>query len=163
RSNGLRLETPAGEMVVRSQATDDPTQVANADVILIGVKAWQVPEAARAIRPMIAHSFVVPLQNGVEAPSQLAAALGVEHVLCGLCGTLSWVTGPGRIRSAGGHNFIKFAEMDNRRSEWVEGLCRAFVNARVPVKWPSVIIKTLWAKFLLVTPLGGFCAIPSAP
>ncbi len=43
--------------------------------------------------------FVAPLQNGVEAPSQLAAVLGAEHVLGGLCGTFSWVVGPGRIRS----------------------------------------------------------------
>src|SRR5262245_19155016 len=70
RCNGLRLETPTGETVVRSQATDDPAQVANADLVLIGVKAWQVPEVAQAIRPMIrSHPFVVPLQNGVEAPS----------------------------------------------------------------------------------------------
>ena len=34
------------------------------------------------MRPMIGPAtFVVPLQNGVEAPSQLAAALGTEHVL----------------------------------------------------------------------------------
>jgi 2-dehydropantoate 2-reductase len=82
RSNGLRLETATGEKVVRSQATDDPAQDTNADLVLIGVKAWQVPEAAQSIRPMIrSHSFVVPLQNGVEAPSQLAAAIGGEHVL----------------------------------------------------------------------------------
>src|SRR5262245_16707783 len=84
RRNGLHLETPAGEKIVHSLATDDPTQVTTADVVLIGVKAWQVTEAAQAIRPMIgANTFVVPLQNGVEAPSQLAAALGTEHVVCG--------------------------------------------------------------------------------
>jgi 2-dehydropantoate 2-reductase len=164
RSNGLRLETPTGETVVRCQATDDPAQIAHVDVVLIGVKAWQVPEAAQAIRPMIGpHSVVVPLQNGVEAPSQLAAALGDEHVLCGLCGTLSWVTGPGRIRSAGGHNFIKFGETDNRRSERVERLYRAFVHAGVTVEVPSDIIKTLWDKFLLVTSFGGVGAITRAP
>jgi 2-dehydropantoate 2-reductase len=39
-------------------------------------------------------TFVVPLQNGVEAASQLAAVLGPEHVLGGLCGTFSLVAAP---------------------------------------------------------------------
>ena len=64
------------------------------DVVLLGVKAWQVRDAANAMRPMFgAETFVVPLQNGVEAPAQLAAVLGADHVLGGLCGTFSWVVG----------------------------------------------------------------------
>ncbi len=67
---------------------------------LSGRKGLQVEEAARNMRPMIGPTtFVVPLQNGVEAASQLAAILGQEHVLGGLCGTFSWVAAPGRIRS----------------------------------------------------------------
>src|SRR6266480_1888264 len=90
---GLCVETPAGEIVIRpAKATDDPTQIAPVDVIFIGVKAWQVEEAARDMQPMVGpDTFVVPLQNGVEASSQLAAVLGAKHVLGGLCGTFSWV------------------------------------------------------------------------
>ena len=82
RKHGLCIESPAGEAAFRpTLATDDPTQVDKADVVLVGVKAWQVTQAAEAIRPMIGpETFVVPLQNGVEAPSQLAAALGSEHM-----------------------------------------------------------------------------------
>ena len=32
------------------------------------------------------ETFVLPLQNGLEAPTQLAAVLGNQHVLGGLCG-----------------------------------------------------------------------------
>src|SRR5215831_8788114 len=86
QEHGLCVETPAGEIVIQpAKATDDPVQVAPVDVIFLGVKAWQVEEAARNMRPMIGpQTLVVPLQNGVEAPSQLAVALGAEHVLGGL-------------------------------------------------------------------------------
>ena len=69
QSHGLCVETPAGEIVIQpAEATDDPRQIAPVDVILVGVKAWQVEEAARDMRPMVgAETFVVPLQNGVEA------------------------------------------------------------------------------------------------
>src|SRR5262245_37007589 len=165
RTHGLCVETPAGETVFRPVlAADDPTRVGKADVVLLGVKAWQVTEAAEAIRPMIGPgTFVVPLQNGVEAPSQLAAALGAEHVLGGLCGTFSWVTAPGRIRSVGAGNFIKFAELDNRSSDRVEQLRQVFERAGVNVEIPSDIHKALWEKFLLVTSFGGVGAVTRAP
>ena len=165
RKHGLCVETPAGETVFRPVlATDDPTQIGKADVVLVGVKAWQVMEAAEAIRPIMGpETFVVPLQNGVEAPSQLTAALGAEHVLGGLCGTFSWVTAPGRIRSVGAGNFIKFAELDNRPSDRAEQLRRVFERADVNVEVPSDIHKALWEKFLLVTSFGGVGAVTRAP
>jgi len=165
RKHGLCIESPAGEAAFRpTLATDDPAQVDKADVVLVGVKAWQVTQAAEAIRPMIGpETFVVPLQNGVEAPSQLAAALGSEHVLGGLCGTFSWVTAPGRIRSVGAGNYIKFAELDNRPSDRAEQLRRVFERAGVNAEIPSDIHKALWQKFLLVTSFGGVGAVTRAP
>jgi ketopantoate reductase len=52
--DGLCVETPAGEIVIQpAKATDDPSQVGPVDVVLLGVKAWQVEESARHMRPMI--------------------------------------------------------------------------------------------------------------
>ena len=165
RDRGLILDTPQGETVVRpAQATDDPAEVEAVDVVLVGVKAWQVPEAARAIRPLVGErTFVVPLQNGVEAPGQLAAELGADHVLGGLCGTLSWRTAPGRIRSIGGVHFVKFGELDNRPSERAEKLRQAFARTGVRVEVPADIHAALWEKFLFVVSLGGVGSVTRAP
>jgi 2-dehydropantoate 2-reductase len=165
RTHGLRIETPNGEIVIQPvQATDDPAEVEDVGAVIVGVKAWQVTEAAQAIRVMLGpRTFVVPLQNGVEAPSQLAAILGKEHVLGGLCGTLSWVAGPGRIRSLGAANLIRFGELDNRASERAEQLRQAFVKAGVKAEVPSDIHKALWDKFLLVTSFGGVGALTRVP
>ena len=165
QAHGLCVETAAGEIVVQpAQATDDPMHVSPVDVIFLGVKAWQVEEAAKNMQPMVGpQTLVVPLQNGVEAPSLLAAILGPEHVLAGLCGTISWVVAPGRIRNIGSANFIKFGELDNRRSERAERLRQLFEKAGVKVDIPSDIHKALWEKFLLVTPFGGVGAVSRAP
>jgi 2-dehydropantoate 2-reductase len=148
RANGLRLETSKGDTVIHPvEATDDPATVTGADVVLVGVKAWQVPDAAQALQPLVGRgTSVVPLQNGVEAASQLSTVLGADHVLGGMCGTLSWIAGPGHIRSASDQNFIKFGELDNRRSERVERLHGAFARAAVSVEVPSNIGKALWDK-----------------
>jgi 2-dehydropantoate 2-reductase len=102
------------------------------------------------------------LQNGVEAASELAAVFG-SNTLGGLCGTLSFVAGPGHIRSVGGHNFIKFGELDNKHTERVERLRQCFADAKVAVEVPANIIKALWDKFLMVTPFGGVGAVTRAP
>jgi len=164
RANGLRLETPGGDEFVRAAATDDPGSVGLVDAVIVGVKAWQTKEAGEAIRAMVApHTLVAPLQNGVEAASELSAALGPQNVIGGLCGTLSFVAGPGHIRSIGSQNFIKFGELDNQPSARVENLRRAFAEAGVAVEIPPDIEKALWEKFLMVTTFGGVGAITRAP
>jgi len=165
RQDGLRVDTPGGEIRIHpARADDDPAQVGMVDAVLLGVKAWQVPEAAQAMLPMIGpETFVVPLQNGVEAPAQLAAVLGDKHVLGGLCGTLSRIVGPGHIQSIGDAHFVKFGERDNRPSCRTERLQQAFTRAGVQVEFPSDIHAALWEKFLIVTSFGGVGAVTRAP
>lgn len=161
--HGLRIATPTGEIAIRpAQATDDVADVGPVDAILVGVKAWQVTEAALTLRPMVGpQTCVVPLQN--DAPSQLAAVLGTEHVLGGLCGTFSMVSAPGHIRNIGGASYVKFGEIDNRPSERTEELRRAFEYAGVSFEVPPDIQKAMWDKFLLVVSFGGVGAVTRAP
>lgn len=164
REHGLRVETATGEIIAKSEATDDPTQVGTVDVVLVGVKTWQVVDVARAMRPLMApQTFVIPLQNGVEAAAALATVLGAKHVLGGLCGTISRVISPGHILSLGETNFIKFGELDNRPSERVEQLRQAFERAGVRAEVPSDIQAATWEKFIFVAPYGGIGAVTRAP
>ena len=131
RRDGLYVESILGDFrVTPVKATDDPASVGPVDVVLVGVKAWQVPEAAESMRPMVGpETFVVPLQNGVEAPDQLAAVLGKEHVLGGLCRIICARVAPGRIRHAGMEPYVAFGELDNRPSPRAERLRAAFERA----------------------------------
>ena len=164
--NGLRVDSIKGDFVVQPiHVTDDPKQVGTVDVILVGVKAWQVPEAAQAIRPMAGpQTFVVPLQNGVEAPSQLASTLGHKHVLGGLCGLISYVVEPGHICHAGADPFIKFGELDNHPSERAERLRIAFDGTiGVTAEIPSDIHVAMWQTFMFVTAWSGLGAVTRSP
>jgi 2-dehydropantoate 2-reductase len=138
--------------------------VGRVDVVLLGVKTWQVPAAVDAIRPLLGpETCVVPLQNGVETPALLADALGAKHVVGGLCGAFSFVAGPGHIRHIGGATFIKFGELDNARTERVERLRQAFQRAGVAVEVPADIHVALWEKCILVVPFGSLGAVARAP
>ena len=99
QDRGLKVDSIKGDFVARpSLVTSDPKNVGFVDVIILGVKSWQVVDAAEAMRPMIGpNTFVVPMQNGVEAPGQLASVLGENNVVVGLGGLISYIGGPGHI------------------------------------------------------------------
>ena len=166
RQNGLMVDSIKGDFVVHPiQATDDPTKIDPVDVVLVGVKTWQVPEAAKAMLSLIGpETFVVPLLNGVEAPAQLSKVLGTKHVVGGLCGCISFIAGPGHISHVGADPFVQFGEMDNQLSERVERLHRAFSRTTgVTAKIPHDIQVAIWRKFLLVASWSGIGSITRAP
>jgi 2-dehydropantoate 2-reductase len=165
QTHGLRVESVLGDFVVQPvQATDDPTHVGVVDAVLVGVKAWQVSEVAEAMRPLVGPTTcVVPLQNGVEAPGQLAAVLGASQVVGGLCGLASFVVAPGHIRHAAAEPFVKFGELDNRPSARLDHLRHTFVRAGVTTEIPSDIQRELWMKFLFITPCSGLGALTRSP
>jgi 2-dehydropantoate 2-reductase len=162
---GLRVDSIKGDFVVKPvHVTDDPAEAGKVDVVLVGVKAWQVPEAAEAMRPLVGpETFVLPLQNGLEAPAQLAAVLGDQHVLGGLCGLSTFIVGPGHIRHAGAEPFVRFGELDNRPSDRVKLLQSVFKRAGVIAEIPQNIQVALWMKFLFITGWSGVGAVTRTP
>jgi 2-dehydropantoate 2-reductase len=165
RSSGLHVQSINGDVVLPAvQATDDPAQVGTVDVVLVAVKAWQVPEAAQAIKPLVgAETMVVPLENGVEAPAQLAAAVGAAHVLGGFCWIVSFIAAPGVIHHTGVEPHIAFGEMDNRRTERVERLVEACTRAGIKkVEVPDDIQAALWQKFTFIASMSGMGAVTRA-
>lgn len=156
RERGLRVESAGGDFTVRpAAATDSPAEVGPVDMVLVGVKTWQVAEVARTLGPLLGpETGVVPLLNGVEAPAELAAALGPGPVLGGLCRISAQVVAPGVIRHTAIAPSVAFGELDNRRSARAEALLAAFTRAGVSAAIADDIRLAMWEKFLLITTWG---------
>lgn len=166
RRDGLRVSSILGDFTVApAEATDDPAQTGPVDAVLVGVKAWQVPEAARLMSPLLGpDTLVVPLQNGIEAADQLQAVLGAKPVLGGLCRVLAWLEGPGQVRHAGLTPTIAFGELDGSDSLRVERLREVFRRTRgVTVETPRDIKTALWGKLMFIASVGGVGAATRAP
>jgi len=165
RANGLKVESQSGDFVVfPAKGTDDVNDVGDVDLVVIGVKAWQVPEAARAVRPLVGPiTTVLPLQNGVDAVSQLVDEMGPEKVIGGLCRIVSFVVAPGHIRHAGFTPSIVIGERDNQRTERIVRIEQVFRHAGLEIAIAPDIQVALWTKFLFISSFSGVGAVANAP
>lgn len=165
REGGLRVESPKGDFIIRpAKVTDDPETLGPVDVILLGVKAWQVTEAAQAIRPLVeSGAAVLPLQNGVEAPAQLVESLGGGPVLGGLARIFAYQIQPGWIRHVAGPGSITLGELDNRSSGRCQKLLQGFLQAGIPAEIPPDIRVALWEKLLFISSFGGLSSLTRSP
>ena len=166
QAHGLVVESPTGDFhLTPSIATDCPEDAGVVDVVLLGVKAWDVRAAAEAIRPMVGPSTgMLTLQNGVEAPTQVAEVVGEEHVMVGVAQVRSLIAAPGRLRHVGSvdPNLI-LGEIDNRSSARVEHIRAALAKVNVTVNVAEDIQAWLWGKFVGAAALGGVGAVVHVP
>jgi 2-dehydropantoate 2-reductase len=165
KADGLKVDSTAGDFVISpAKATDDVSDVGETDLVILGVKAWQVPEAARAIKPIVGpNTIVLPLQNGVEAVSQLVDELGSANVIGGLCRIVSFVVGPGHIRHAGFTPSIIVGELDNLRTDRIIRIEELFTRAGLEITIAQDIQVALWTKFLFIASFSGVGAMANAP
>jgi 2-dehydropantoate 2-reductase len=165
QTQGLRIDDPDGKTdVFPVRATNDPAEIGPVDTVILGVKAWQVAEVAQMLKPLLhAGTFVVPLQNGVEAPMILSRELKPGNVFGGLCYLVSFLMGPGWIRHAGMVPRIAFGELDNRPSERGTRLLEVFRSIGVNAEIPPDINVAMWKKFQFIASISGVGAVARAP
>ncbi|HEX7832954.1 MAG TPA: 2-dehydropantoate 2-reductase [Thermoanaerobaculia bacterium] len=165
RTNGLRVDSANGDFAIeRVQATNDPSSVGVVDAVLVCVKAWQMRDAIANIAPMLGpDTIVVPMENGIDAPDVLRASLDERNVVGGLCAIVSFVVAPGHIRHAASEPVVMFGELDNRSSARTQALLDAFTKAGVKAEIPPDIHRSMWTKFLFITPLSGIGALTRVP
>jgi 2-dehydropantoate 2-reductase len=166
REHGLRVSSIDGDFVLRgARFTDDPSTVGSVDIVLLAVKAWHVPDAIRAMPPLIGdRTCIVPLENGVEAPEQLSNAFGADHVLGGLCRIFAVIAEPGHIVHSGVAPFVAFGELGGSVTDRVRRVSDAFGRAHgVRVEIPSDIRVAMWSKLLLIAPWSGLGALARVP
>ena len=165
KQHGLKVLSPLGDVHLRApNATDDPREVGEVDVVLVAVKTWQVPEVAKAMAPMVgASTVVVPFLNGVEAATELAAVLGEAKVLGGLSKIFSMIESPGVIRHFSPGAYIEVGELNARTSSRVAALCDAFAAAGIEAQVSPDIGTSLWKKLLMVSSWSGIGALARSP
>src|SRR6056297_451449 len=157
KENGLEVESINGDFRVQPYlATDNLAEVPTPDLVILGVKSWQIQEVANKLKPIIsAETMILPLQNGANNVEKLLEILPKKNILAGLCHIVSFVERPGKIKHVSFEPRITFGEIDNSNSERVQQIKTVFDKAEITNSNPENIQLEIWKKFLFITTISG--------
>ena len=164
KTNGLQVKSIYGDFVVHPKVTDDISETKNPDVIILGVKSWQIEEVAKLLKPALnKNTMVLPLQNGADNADRLREILNQENVLAGLCKIVSKIESPGVIDHFAFEPEIVFAEYDNQKTERIKALKTVFDRAAFKNTLSDNIHLDIWKKFLFIATVSGMGALTRSP
>jgi len=165
REQGLRILSPLGDVHLEAPlASDDPAAIGPVDLVVVAVKTWQIPQVAQALAPLLeAHTLVVPLLNGVEAPDGLARVVGAGRVLGGLSKVFSMIEAPGVVRHFHSEAYVEVGELTGGASERAQSVKELLEAAGVRAGVSADIRTALWRKLLMVSSWAGLGALARSP
>ena len=168
RAHGLDVRSAAlGDFVARARAEEDTTAVGPVDLVLFAVKSYDNAAALPLLASLVGpDTAVLTLQNGVDSPDQVAAAVGEAHVLGGSTYVATAVEAPGRIVQTGVHRSVIFGEAFGGRREVtprVQAIAAAMAPADIQVRAVPDARVPIWDKFVYLVPFAGFTGAARLP
>lgn len=164
RDRGLRIASPLDDLAVEVPTTGDPSEIGPVDAVFVAVKTWQLTEAMESLAPMVGpQTVVVGLQNGVEAATMIARAVGGDHVLGGSCRIISYIEAPGVIHHVGAEPTVLFGELGGGSSQRVDALLDNLqCGVGVTVIASDDIDSVIWSKFHFLAATAGVGSVTQA-
>ena len=165
RSEGLRVESVAGDTSVDLPATDDPADVGPVDHVLFTVKSYDTRDAAADLDRLLGpETAVVSFQNGVDNEGWIAEEVGESHVVGGVAYIFSTIQSPGVVAHTGGPARFIYGELDGERTDRIEALDDALSSCEgVDAVLADDIRIELWRKFAFICAHSGMTAATRTP
>ncbi len=176
RERGLSIRSAEGDFTVPVRAEEDAARVGPVDVIVLAVKNYDVPSvlplvkvlAAASDRPTLGGSTaaVLTLQNGVDSPGEVAAAVGEAPVIGGTTYISTAIAEPGVISQTGTLHRIILGEVfgdTSRVSARAQTLRDTLAAAGLNVEVVADARAPLWEKLAFLAPMSGFCTAARLP
>jgi len=151
RARGLTVRSARhGELTLRVPATDDPKSAGTVDLVLFGVKTYDLEPAAELIRPCVGpETIVLPVQNGIDNAERIERVIGAGHAVGGVAVLSARVEEPGVIvHAVSGPRELTVGELDGQPRPRTERLVAALERAGIGAALSPDIRVALWQKFV---------------
>ncbi len=160
REKGLRVEGASGDRTVKVNATDNPKDVRDADLVIIATKDDGVESAARAALEMAKPDApILTIQNGLGSADRVAAIVGSKRIMMGVVGGFgASMKGPGHAHH-NGMEFLRLGEMDGGMSARLETVAETWRSGGFKVLTFDDIHKMVWEKLICNCTFSGPCAM----
>lgn len=163
RRDGLRLESGGQSTAVPMWAVDDPALIPTPDLAIIATKTTGLADAIAALAGHASPALgVLTIQNGVEAPAMVAAALPDVQVLAGRVHGF-FEMADDLVRHVGVPPSLAFGPINAAPSPAADLLASCLTDAGIAFTRPHDIAATLWEKLMLVSSIGGVGAALGLP
>ncbi len=165
KQNGLQVKSIKGDFKVCPKVVNDLRNLKmSPDLIILGVKSWQIIDVAKQLKSVIGDkTMVLPLQNGADNFDTLVSVLPAKNVLAGLCRIVSKVEKPGIINHFAYEPEIVFGEVNNKKSVRVLAVKSLFDKAGFKNRISENITLDIWRKFLFIVTYSGIGALTRQP
>jgi 2-dehydropantoate 2-reductase len=148
RRDGLRLSGVRGDLTFDAPATDDPSEIGEADVALVVVDSTATRDVAGLAKAcLVPDGFALTLQNGIGNIEALSDVLGRGRVLAGSTYNSGAGLGPGRTAHTN-LGLTVIGELDSDISERALRVAGMFEAAGLPFEVVDNIEGHVWSKFV---------------
>ena len=156
RRDGLRVRAPFGEFRIdRPVAAATPEELGPVDLVIVAWKTTANGELARVLPPLLhARTLVLTLQNGLGAEEAVAAVVGAERTLGGVCFVGINRTAPGVIVNPV-EGALTLGEFGRPAGERVREIVTLFQQAGVKAAAADRLAEVRWRKLVWNVPFNG--------
>ncbi len=146
KQNGLTIRSAEGTVTVRPHAASDARELPRPDLIVLGVKAYDLDEVLTQIEPVLTDKTVIlTLQNGIDTEDRLLARLQRDCVVGGVAYIYSKIAAPGVIDHYK-KGAVAIGELMGHESTRLLAIRDLFVSAGIPCHLSKDIRRSKWEK-----------------
>lgn len=145
--NGLIIRSAIGEsFTVHPPAASDPKELPQPDLIVLGIKAYDLEETMAQLEPVLKPDTVIlTLQNGVTIEDTLRARFGRERIVGGVAFIYSRIVEPGVIEHYK-KGLVTIGELMGMESPRIQRIAALFREAGIPCYLTKDIRRAKWEK-----------------
>ena len=163
--HGLHIRSALGDADLAAPPTVTAATLREPfDLVLLGCKAWDLPQAIADIAPAVGeHGAVLPILNGMRQLDLLDAHFGAAWVLGGQCVIAATLDADGTVRHLNRSHSLSFGERDGSDSARVRRIAQAMAAANFEPHASATIVQDMWDKWVFLASLAGITCLMRAP
>lgn len=146
KQKGLTIRSASGSFTVTPPVASDPRELPKPDLIILGVKAYDLNQVMDQLEPVLTDETVIlTLQNGIDTEDRILARLNRDCVVGGVAYIYSKIAEPGVIDHYK-KGAVAIGELMGMESERLLKIRELFASAGIPCQLSKDIRRTKWEK-----------------
>jgi 2-dehydropantoate 2-reductase len=162
-SRGLRVNSPAGNLVTTVKTISDPEALPPFDLVFLACKAYDLDASLNDLAGAVGPSTtILPLLNGLLHIDKIAARFPQARLWGGVARISAALDDDGAIRHADDFARIDFGARDGRADALADELAALYAKTPVMAVHNPNILREMWDKLVFLATLAGMNALMRA-